>query len=155
MILNDPGRMVETEWLALKNRFPNIELHEHVVMPNHFHGIIEIKTKNYNVATVGAPLVGALDGVDTTIGIISPNGQPQGIAPTVGDMIDAFKSIITVKYIHGVKKNGWKTFDHKLWQRNYWEHIIRNDDSLNRIAGYISNNPLKWNNDQLNPDYSL
>ncbi|MDP4999472.1 MAG: hypothetical protein NWQ41_10940, partial [Saprospiraceae bacterium] len=50
MILNDAGNMVKNEWLNLKTRFPNIELHDYVVMPNHFHGILEI---------VGAPLVGA------------------------------------------------------------------------------------------------
>jgi hypothetical protein len=68
MISNDPGRMVESEWMALKNRFPNIELHEWVVMPNHFHGIIEITYKYSAVSSdgisitttnVGAPLVGA------------------------------------------------------------------------------------------------
>lgn len=77
-------------------------------------------------------------------------GQPQGIAPTgktVGDMVGAFESITTVVYIRGVKNNNWQTFDKKLWQRNYWEHIIRNEQSYLKISEYIVNNPANWNND--------
>lgn len=156
--------MVENEWMELKTRFPNIELHEQVVMPNHFHGIIELKTKNSIIPTVGASLVDAPDDANITNFVISPNGQPQGIssngqpqgiAPTIGDIMDALKSITTVKYIHGVKNYEWKPFECRIWQRNYWEHIIRNIDEYNRIADYISDNPSKWNNDQLNPGNSF
>lgn len=131
MILNDAGRMIESEWLTLKKRFSNIELHEYVVMPNHFHAILEIVEKDERATTRVAPT-----DVPTT-------------GKTVGDMIDAFKSITTVEYIRGVKNHGWKRFDRKLWQRNYWEHIIRNDESYERIAAYIDNNPDKWGEDQL------
>ena len=80
-------------------------------------------------------------------------GQPQGIAPTVknitvGDMVGAFQSIVTVEYIRGVKTLGWPPFAGKLWQRNYWEHIIRNEQSYQRIANYIINNPAKWEDDK-------
>jgi len=122
MIINDAGQMVETEWLALPERFQNIELHEFIVMPDHFHGILEIK------------------------------GQPQGIVPTsgktVGDMMDAFKSIVTVEYIRGVKTLGWKPFNGKLWQHNYYEHIIRDEQSYQNISDYIRNNPSKWQDDK-------
>ena len=80
-------------------------------------------------------------------------GQPQGIAPTdktIGNMIAAFKSITTVEYIRGVKNNHWQQFNEKLWQRNYWEHIIRNDDEYHHINQYISDNPQKWATDRLN-----
>ena len=157
LVLNEAGKMVEMEWLALGVRFPAIRLHEYIVMPNHFHGIIEI---------VGSPLVGDHQ---------NEEGQPQGIAPTptptptaaqktVGEIMGAFKSITTGKYIEGVKKqkcdciknktctcNGWKIFDKKLWQRNYWEHIIRNEASYQRISQYILRNPAKWVDDQLHP----
>ena len=174
MQLNDAGMMVENEWLKLSNRFENIQLHEFVVMPNHFHAILEI---------VGAPLVGAPnesvtqnDGIAQNDGIMSnygiaqndgimsndgmmqndgmmKQGQPQGIAPTVknitvGDMVGAFQSIVTVEYIRGVKTLGWPPFAGKLWQRNYWEHIIRNEQSYQRIANYIINNPAKWEDDK-------
>jgi len=70
---------------------------------------------------------------------------------TLGDMVGAFKSLTTHDYINGVKNNGWMPFYGKLWQRNYWEHIIRDDIDLNRIRTYIINNPSKWSNDRQNP----
>jgi putative transposase len=63
LVLNEAGKMVEKEWLAIAVIFPNIILHEYIVMPNHFHSIIEIAPKN-----VGAPLVGAQIGAQKTIG---------------------------------------------------------------------------------------
>jgi len=142
MILNDAGRMVQKEWLKLPKRFSNIQLHEYVVMPNHFHSILEI--------TVGATLVVAQnDGVVHR----DERGQPQGIAPTkpktIGDMVGAFQSIVTVEYIRGVKQLGWQPFNGKLLQRNYWEHVIRNEQSYQRIAEYIINNPKNWDSDKL------
>ena len=66
-------------------------------------------------------------------------------------MMDAYKSITTVEYIHGVKNSGWERFDGKLWQRDYYEHIIRDDEEYERIANYIINNPDNWAQDKLNP----
>ena len=165
MTLNDAGKMIETEWINLKNRFPNIEYHEFVIMPNHIHGILEIA----HATTVGSPLVGAQNKMTFSDEIGQPQGiaengqpqgianigQPQGIAPTanktVGDIMDAFKSITTVEYIRGVKNCGWNPFVGKLWQRNYWEHIIRNNDDYQRISNYIINNTQNWDNDKLKP----
>ncbi|NLL14030.1 MAG: hypothetical protein GX267_11550 [Fibrobacter sp.] len=67
----------------------------------------------------------------------------------MGDILGAFISIVTVEYIRGVKENNWQPFSKKLWQRNYWEHIIRNEEELMRIQNYIKNNPSKWENDRL------
>ncbi len=146
MNLNDAGKMIESEWLNLKTRFPNIELHEYVIMPNHFHAILEI---------VGATLVVAPNEMVAPNDDDSQKGQPQGIAPadavknkTIGDMMDALKSITTVEYIRGVKTLDWEPFDGKLWQRNYYEHIIRNEQSYQLISEYIINNPAKWNDDK-------
>ena len=176
MMLNDAGRMVENEWWKLPQRFSNIELHEYVVMSNHFHAIIEI---------VGATLVVAQNDETKTVAqndrteqnnLVQPEtvqpetvqpetvqpenqmGQPQGIAPTakpktVGDMVGVFQSIVTVEYIRGVKQHGWQPFNGKLWQRNYWEHIIRDELSYQRISEYIINNPKNWDNDKLNGKY--
>lgn len=132
MKMNDSGIMVQNEWMKLKTRFPNIDLHEFVVMPNHFHGIIEITAGASAGASVGASLVDA-----------------PATKTTLGDIMDAFKSITTVEYIRGVKNHGWQRFNKKLWQRNYWENIIRNNGSYERIANYIINNPEKWNDDSL------
>jgi len=82
--------------------------------------------------------------------VVAPKGQPQGIAPTLGEMVGAFKSITTIKYIRGVKTQNWSQFDKKLWQRNYWEHIIQNNDEYHRSAQYILDNPKKWVLDKLN-----
>jgi REP element-mobilizing transposase RayT len=128
----DAGKMVDQQWNKLSNRFQNIQLDEYVVMPNHLHGIIII---------VGAPLVGA-----HSIPMVAPTD-----APTIGDIVGAFKSITTHEYIIGVKNNNWPEFNKKLWQRNYYEHIIRNEKSLNKIREYIINNPFKWDTDRNNP----
>ncbi len=130
-------------------------------MPNHFHAILNI---------VGATLV--VDPINKKGNQIMEKGQPQGIAPTdsptdfqtdsptdsqtnktVGDIIGAFKSITTNEYIRGVKTKQWKRFDGKLWQRNYWEHIIRNEKSYHTISNYIRNNPNNWDNDSLSRIY--
>ena len=73
------------------------------------------------------------------------------LTPTVGDVVGAFKSLTTVLYIHGVKQSGWPAFRGRLWQRNFHEHIIRNEESLNRIRQYILNNPACWESDEENP----
>lgn len=180
MILNEAGQMIESEWLKLKIRFPNIHCHQYVIMPDHFHAILEIiivgtttikNTEKSDNKTVGSTLV-----VDHTL-VVDPiegqqridgqpqridgqpqdegqpqgdDGQPQGVATTtVGDIIGAFKSITTVEYIRGVKSLGWPPFNKKLWQRNYYEHIIRNDLAFWRITEYIKNNPKSWEEHQL------
>jgi len=159
MLLNDAGKMIELEWLKLKSRFPNIELHEFVVMPDHFHGIVEITDA---VSNVGASLVDARNEAESNIKVPlvgtregqaqGKNGQPQGTAQTtaqgtvltVGSIIGAFKSITTVEYIKGVKEHGWQAYQKRLWLRNYYEHIIRNNGAFDRISDYIKSNPANW-----------
>lgn len=133
LLLHASGEMVKREWLALKERFNNIELHDYVIMPNHFHGIIEIASVG-----VGEGLVPAPDNHESTTKVDS----------TVGAMIGAFKSITTVEYIRGVKENNWPAFEQRLWQRNYYEHIIRNEKAFSNISNYIINNPINWDIDK-------
>jgi len=59
----------------------------------------------------------------------------------------------TKRYADGVKKNGWQPFPRKLWQRNYYEHIIRNESDLNLTRKYIIENPKKWEFDRENPNF--
>lgn len=159
LFLNDAGLMVKTQWIALCMRFSNIELHEYIVMPNHFHAILEIVGATLGVAPVVvtpsvAPveqnnnMIDKNDHTDTRNNVGNLEGQPQGIAPTIGDMVGAFESIVTVEYIHGVKNLGWKPFNGKLWQRNYYERIIRDEQSYLNITEYIKNNPAKWIDDK-------
>ncbi|MDP4239775.1 MAG: transposase [Bacteroidota bacterium] len=153
MKLNDAGKMVDAQWLAMAKRFPNIELHDYVIMPNHFHCILEIVGDNGDCTNDEN---GRNDDVE--------NGRPQGYAPTcadekhvlkhktIGDMMDAFKSITTVEYIRGVKNKGWDRFEGKIWQRNYYEHIIRDEQSYLTISDYIIKNPEKWKEDKFHPE---
>jgi putative transposase len=123
---NNAGKMIEREWLSLPIRFPNIQLHEFIVMPNHFHAILEISTDENHPNTIN----------HTSLKNAS-----------IINIIDAFKSITTVKYIHGVKNDGWTRFEEKLWQFSYWDHIIRKIESYQEIANYIITNPSKWSED--------
>ena len=132
LTINEAGKMVETEWEALPQRFPNIQLHEYISMPNHFHAIIEILHKE-----------------EITLVPIHEQSNAKK-SKTLFSIIDAFKSITTVKYIHGVKDFDWRRFENKLWQSSYYEHIIRNYESHQKIADYIVNNPVNWKEDKLN-----
>jgi len=67
------------------------------------------------------------------------------------DVVHRLKSIKTKQYIDGIKQVGWPSIAGRLWQRNYFEHVIRNEDSLNRIRQYILDNPAKWEFDRENP----
>ena len=154
MLLNDAGRMVETVWDQLPIRFPHLELDEFIVMPNHIHGILvshRTQTGDHKDRPYMAPdTVGYRKSGEQKV---RPDGRPHGTLPgTVGRVVQAFKSITTHEYVHGVKQYGWRRFNGKLWQRNYYEHVIRNDNELNRIREYIATNPARWKTDQENPD---
>jgi len=79
-------------------------------------------------------------------------GSPLRYAPNIGSLLPKivqwFKTMTTNEFIRWAKKDKLKTFKGKLWQRNYYEHIIRNENELNQIREYIINNPLKWNLDE-------
>ena len=66
-------------------------------------------------------------------------------------MVGAFKSLTTVEYVRGVKTLQWPQFSGKLWQRNFYEHVVRSDESLTKIRQYISDNPARWEFDRENP----
>jgi putative transposase len=70
----------------------------------------------------------------------------------LGKIVGAFKSIVNNNYITGVKSENWQPFNQRLWQRNYYEHILRDDFALQKIQEYIQNNPFTWQTDSLHPD---
>jgi len=165
MILNDAGTMVQKWCMELSNKFSDIMLDTYIIMPNHFHAII---VNNGGVdaaaATVGADLCVCPDEnvcpdayacPDTHVRPnthVCPDENDKGgehVGSPLRAVVQWFKTMTTNEYIRGVKTLGWQPFDKKLWQRNYWEHIIRNDNSYQRIANYIINNPANWNNDKL------
>jgi putative transposase len=123
MHLNRAGQLAAAVWRDMLKRFPEIDLDMFVVMPNHLHGII----------------------------VLSDSRAATRAAPTIGDVIGAFKSLFAVQFIDGVKKGRWRAFDRRIWQRNYYEHVIRDERDLDRVCRYIDENPLRWEFDEENP----
>ncbi len=78
----------------------------------------------------------------------TPQPGPHKSNPPLHEMVQWFKTMTTNEYIRNVKQNNWPRFNGKLWQRNYYEHIIRNEKSYYQISEYIRNNPIKWQDDR-------
>jgi putative transposase len=143
MRLNRVGEAAEECWRAIPIHFADVELDVFVVMPNHVHGIIVIADAGAaNVrATHASPL---RQGADTGMGVAR---MPQGPRRrSVGAIIGSYKSAVS-KGIHEIDGS----LGSAVWQRNYFEHIIRNDVALNRIRQYIIDNPVRWAYDRYNP----
>jgi REP element-mobilizing transposase RayT len=138
--LNEAGRMVAEWWTKLPDRFPGVQLDEFVTMPNHVHGIVVL----VGATPCGCPSLSVRDSTPRS-------GRPRGAAPTLGDVMDWFKTMTTNAYIRGVKQSNWPPFPGRLWQRNYYERVIRDDDELTDIRGYIRHNPAQWEHDGENP----
>ncbi len=126
MILNEFGKIVYNEWLNTANIRPNIIVDEFIVMPNHLHGILII-VDNCRGTLQRAPAMERF-------------GQPT--SNSIPTIIRLFKSACT-KQINIIRQSP----ANPVWQRNYYEHIIRNENELDRIREYIINNPLKWSFD--------
>ena len=136
MELNSAGEAMARWWVELTRRFTTVEADEFIVMPNHCHGII----------VIGDPVVGA----DLCVG--HPNIRTGAhVGAPLPTIMQWFKTMTTNEYMRGVKTLGWTSFRGQLWQRNYYDHVIRDDDSLNRIRQYIIDNPARWASDRENP----
>ncbi|MCD6169906.1 MAG: transposase [Candidatus Latescibacteria bacterium] len=130
MRLNLFGKIVRDEWFKTSQVRQNVVLypHEFVVMPNHIHGIVRI--------------------VDNIVGAqrrCAPTCRINVTPGSLGAIVRAFKSA-AARRINQIRN----TFGQPVWQRNYYEHIIRNEGELNRIRGYIVNNPPRWHLDREN-----
>jgi putative transposase len=139
MRLNSAGQLAATVWNNMLERFSGIELDMFVVMPNHLHGIIVLS--DCEPRGCDAPDAGGRAATRA--------------APTVGDVVGAFKSLFTLRFIEGVKSKRWPAFDRRVWQRNYYEHVIRDERDLARVRRYIDENPLRWEFDQENPQRKI
>ena len=108
-------------------------------MPNHIHGIIEIAVGADSISAL--IFISARDNTDLKkrVEIDSPT---TGV--NIPKIIQSFKRHTTIEYIKMVKKNIVPPFDKRIWQRNYYDHIIRNEKSYVKITEYILNNPSKW-----------
>jgi REP element-mobilizing transposase RayT len=143
MILNDAGKIANECWIQIPQHFPNVILHEHIVMPNHIHGILEIKKP-----VVGVENLQPLQSTNVSeISVGVQNFEPlrrneyQKIIPcSIGSIVRGFKIGVTKWF-----RNNTDIVN--IWQRNYYEHVIRNEQSYEQIAEYIIENPNNWEND--------
>jgi putative transposase len=129
MRLNDIGRRAQAAWEALPTRFADIILDAFTIMPNHIHGII----------IVGAQFIAPNHSTVAQRGAMNR-------APTLGEIVRTYKAVST----HLIRRTVNSRF---AWQRNYYEHVIRDDHSLVRIRDYIANNPARWAEDEENPEH--
>ena len=230
MILNDAGQIANECWLNISNHFPNVMLHEFIIMPNHVHGIIqlvgannyspekissefsspenisqELNSSELNSPANNSPKINSpennlsenqltkignnhLDGVgndlnEIRVGNVSKNdflnnhgAKNDGVENHGAKNVSINHGAKNVSINHGAKNvsplrghspsktigsivrgykigvTNWFRYNgnmEKIWQRNYWEHIIRHEQSYHRIAEYIINNPAKWEKDSL------
>ena len=129
MTCNDAGNMLWFWFYQIEHKFAGIKCDECMVMPNRIHFIVAItKARQPRHA------------------IISYDGRKVSL----DHIVQGWKIMTTTNYIRGVKQCGWQRFDKRLWQRNYWDSIIRNDILLYETRKYIRYNPQKWSTDSLN-----
>jgi len=153
VVLNSAGIMIEKWYNELNKKFKGMSTC-YVIMPNHFHAIID----NCEYPSVDLCVCHCDATIESSVGAdlrVCPNNgaidtiQGGHIGPPLQTVIQWFKTMTTNEYIQCVKNHGWKPFKKRLWQRNYYEHIIRDDAEYNRIAEYIVNNPFNWRTDSL------
>ena len=137
--LSEPGILADKYWNEIPDHFPHVKLDEYQIMPDHIHGIIQItdeETPNSGVSIgKGTPNSGVPIGVETP-------GLGVTTRPGIGIIMNQFKRICTIT----TKIAGLKF----AWQPRYHDHIIRDDDELERIRNYIKDNPKNWINDNFN-----
>lgn len=126
------GKIVDRNWRTLPERFPMVSLDEYVIMPNHLHGIVVINEQDQSGQCDAGKRVGA---------------RP---TPTLGAVFGAFKSMSIHDVLAHIEENGLDMIG-KIWQRNYFERVIRNERDLDKIRTYIRNNPRNWERDDENP----
>jgi REP element-mobilizing transposase RayT len=146
--LNETGVIANNCWMEIPNHYPNVVLHDFIVMPDHIHGIIEL------VNNPGCRENNGLDGHTGMVGVqdFEPLQQQffeplqhqcqqheyQKIIPrSIGSIIRGYKIGVTKWFRENQKGT-------RIWQRNYYEHVIRNEDSYQLISQYIINNPGRW-----------
>ena len=121
--LNGAGSLVRREWEDLAKRFPHVTVEEFVIMPNHLHGLLWFRE------------------------------EPAGKRASLGQVVGAFKSLTTRAYNKGVQNAGWRPLDGRLWQRGYFERVMRDDEDHMHAVWYMARNPTHWLTDPLHPDY--
>ena len=113
------GQMVRTAWEQIPIQYPGVDIDQFVIMPNHVHGILVLTESAHGSVSLSLP-----------------------------DVVQRWKSWTTAQYRHGVHEQTWPPFAARLWQRNYYEHIIRDEGEWRTVQDYIINNPALWQTDE-------
>ena len=154
--LNDAGNIAEHCWLDIPRHFPNSILHEHVVMPNHIHGIIELTVGVENFQPLQSQnRPSSCDDIENFQPLQSQNRSSSCDIENIQPLYNEFQKMIPhsiSSIVKGFKIGVTKWFrnnkdSENVWQRNYYEHIIRDEKSYQRIKEYILNNPANWSED--------
>lgn len=136
MNLNKLGEIANSNWQAIPNHFAHVSLDAFVVMPNHVHGILLFYFDNNSQKTV-----------DSVLGITERSGAKSG---SLGAVVASYKSSVS-KQINMILGQSAQS----VWQRNYYERVIRNERELLAVRKYIEDNPLQWQLDADNLDMLL
>lgn len=137
MMLNNLGEVVYDKWLSTESIRHNVTLDSFQIMPNHLHGIVTINNPNGKESSPGRG-----DPAGRSYEINERRLKPNSLGAIIGQ----FKSV-SAKRINILRRNS----SMPVWQRNYYEHVIRNEDDLNIVRQYIQNNPLQWDTDDYHP----
>ncbi len=144
MILNSTGKIVERYWCKITSNYRHLNLHDFVIMSNHFHGIIQLVGAQFIAPNLDvAPNSGIVSELNQ--GAISQCAINQGAinrAPTIGEIVRGFKARCTWAINKSIDMRGVP-----VWQRNYHEHIIRNQEAYSAITEYVRTNPQRWQED--------
>ena len=156
MGLNEMGNAAAICWQNISSHFPFVELDDWVVMPNHVHGVIIInKQNNAQTTTVTVPSVPSVETQNFASLRGERGGRNNGFdnlnANKFGPQSKNLASIMRGFKIGVTKYAKSNNIDFK-WQARYYDHIIRDENELNRICEYIQNNPWKWEQDRNNPE---
>ena len=120
MCLNDAGLMVQGIWERIPIFYQNADIFDFQVMPNHLHGIISVSS-----------------------------GLEMDDSLSLSELLRRFKTLTTNEYMKWVRSSNWESFDRCLWQRGFYDRVIRNANEFDRIRNYIVSNPLTWEQDSL------
>lgn len=146
MGLSEIGEIAHRFWNEIPNHFPFVELGEFVVMPNHVHGILIFNKLVETPNLVETPKLGVPTTAETigTTKTVQPNrtaaASQKWYSGTLGAIVNQYKRVCTI--------NARKIHSEFAWQSRFHDHIIRNDDSFQRISNYILSNPQNWAEDQ-------
>ena len=142
MRLNGFGRIVQAVWDGLPSHYPGVECDEFVVMPNHVHGIL--------LLNVGAGFKSALTGMPPYTAATRAGFKPAPTSHRLPEIVRGFKSF-SARAVNAARG----TLGVPVWQRNYYEHVVRGEAELNCIREYIASNPLQWEIDRENPNRNV